>query len=81
VPGLSGLDLTAAASALNAAGDTLSAAVGNVLGIINAQLANMIDVDVLKITKNVATVGGYNTATAAVTALTATISPPALLTG
>jgi hypothetical protein len=81
VPGVSGLDLTSAAGVLSGAGDAVSAAVGSVLGTINAQLADMVDVDVLKITKNVANVGGYNTATAAVTALTATLTPPALLTG
>ena len=81
VPGVSGLDLTSAAGVLSGAGDAVSAAIGSVLGTINAQLAKMVDVDVLKITKNVANVGGYNTATAAVTALTATLTPPALLTG
>ncbi|MEA3056983.1 MAG: hypothetical protein QOD30_2415 [Actinomycetota bacterium] len=81
VPGVSGLDLTAAADVLNAAGDTVSAAVGSVLGVLNAQLADMVKVDVLKITKNVVAANGYNTATAAVTALTATLTPPALLTG
>ena len=34
-----------------------------------------------RITKNVAAANGYNNATAAVTALTATLTPPALLTG
>lgn len=81
LPGLSGLDLTAAADVLSAAGDTVSDAVGSVLGIVNAELADMIDVDVLTIEEIVAANGEYATAGAAVTALTATITPPALLTG
>lgn len=81
VPGVSGLDLTAAADVLNAAGDTVSAAVGSVLGVVNAQLADMVDVDVLTITEAVGAEGDYASANAAVTALTATITPPALLTG
>lgn len=81
VPGLDGLDLGAAAGVLSTAGDTVSAAVGGVLGVLNAQLANMVDVDVLKITEQVAPDGDYASATAAVTALTATLTPPALLTG
>ena len=81
VPGLSGLDLTAAADVLAAAGDTVSAAVGSVLGVVNAQLADMVDVDVLQITETVGADGDYTNATAAVTALTATLTPPALLTG
>lgn len=81
VPGVSGLDLTAAADVLNAAGDTVSAAVGSVLGVVNAQLADMVDVDVLTITEAVGAEGDYASANAAVTALTATITPPAILTG
>ena len=80
VPGLSGLDLTAAADVLNAAGETVSSAVGDVLGVVNAQLADMIDVDVLTITEAVTADGEYANADATVTALTATITPPALLT-
>jgi hypothetical protein len=81
LPGLTGLDLTAAAGVLSAAGDTVSAAVGDVLALVNAQLADMVDVDVLEIDRLVAPDGEYATATAAVTALTATLTPPALLTG
>jgi len=81
VPGVSGLDLTATASVLDAAGATISEAVGDVLGVINAQLADMVDVEVLSIQELVAGEGDYATATASVTALTARITPPALLTG
>lgn len=79
LPALSGLDLTAATDVLNLAGDTVSATVGDVLGIVNTQLAGMIDVDVMAIDEIVAADGGYSKATAAVTALTATITPPDLL--
>src|SRR5205085_847102 len=51
VPGLSGLDLTAPANVLSAAGDTVSTAIGNVLSVVNAQLADLVDVDVLKISE------------------------------
>jgi hypothetical protein len=81
LPALSGLDLGAAASVLSAAGDTVSSAIGDVLGVVNAQLADMVDVDVLKITEQVAPDGDYASATAGVTALTAKITPPDLLTG
>jgi hypothetical protein len=81
VPGVSGLDLGAAADVLNAAGDTVSAAVGSVLGLVNAQLADMVDVDVLAITESVSPDGEYAKAEAAVTALKATLTPPGLLTG
>ena len=81
VPGVSGLDLTSATDILSGAGDAVSDAVGSVLGIVNAQLADMVDVDVLKIEELVAPDGEYTNATASVTALTATLTPPALLTG
>jgi hypothetical protein len=81
LPALSGLDLTATAGVLSAAGDAVSAAIGNVLSVVNAQLADMVDVDVMKITELVAPAGDYTSATAGVTALTAKITPPSLLTG
>ena len=81
VPGVSGLDLTSAADVLAGAADAVTAAVGDVLGLVNAQLANLVDVDVLKIEELVAPDGDYTKATAGVTALTATITPPALVTG
>jgi hypothetical protein len=81
VPGVSGLDLTAAADVLNGAGNTVSAAVGQVLGLVNAQLADMVDVDVMQIDELVGADGAYASATAAVTAVRATITPPGLLTG
>ena len=78
VPGVSGLDLTAAADIISGASDSISAAVGSVLGLVNAQLAGLVDVDVLSITESVAKDGEYAEALASVTALTATIDPSAL---
>jgi hypothetical protein len=79
VPGVSGLDLTAATDVLAAAGDTISGLVGSVLGTVNADLANLVDVDVLDIDEVVAADGAYTKADAALTALRATITPPASL--
>lgn len=79
VPGVSGLDLTAATDVLNGAADTITSAVGSVLGTINADLAGLVDVDVLDIVESVTTEGGYTKALASVTALTATIDPTGLL--
>jgi hypothetical protein len=79
VPGISGLDLTAATDVLAGAGDTISALIGDVLGIVNADLANLVDVDVLDIDEAVAAAGEYTKADAALTALRATITPPTSL--
>jgi hypothetical protein len=79
VPGVSGLDLASAADVLNGAGNTITAAVGQVLGLVNAQLADMVDVDVMQIDELVGADGAYTSATAAVTAVKATITPPGLL--
>jgi hypothetical protein len=81
VPGVSGLDLTAATDVISGAADTVTAAVGDVLALVNAQLADLVDVDVLEITEQVVQDGDYTGALAAVTALRATITPPGLLTG
>jgi hypothetical protein len=79
VPGISGLDLTAATDVLAGAGDTISGMVGDVLGIVNADLADLVDVDVLDIDEAVAAAGDYTQADAALTALKATITPPTSL--
>jgi hypothetical protein len=76
IPAASGLDLTDAAAVLNGATEAVQSAVSGVLGQINAALAGMVDVDVLKITKDVTSANGYTNATSTVTALTATITPP-----
>ena len=76
VPAVSGLNLGAAADTINAATEAVQAAVGGVLSQISSQLANLVDVDVLKITEGVTSADGYNNAAATITALTATITPP-----
>jgi hypothetical protein len=81
VPGVSGLDLTSAADVLNGAAGTITDAVSSVLGLVNVQLADMVDVDVLTIEEIVGTDGDYTSATASVTALTAKLTPVGLLTG
>ena len=79
VPGVSGLDLTSATDVLAGAADTITAAVGSVLSLVNADLANLVDVDVLDIQELVTTEGAYTKATASVTALRATLNPAGLL--
>jgi hypothetical protein len=79
LPTLSGLDLTAAADVLNAASQTVTGSIADALTVVDAGLADMIDVDVMDIEEAVAADGAYTTAAAGVTALTATITPPALL--
>ena len=79
VPGVSGLDLTAAADVINGATEAIQSQIGGVLGQINAGLANLVDVDVLAIAENVSAANGYTSATSSITALKATITPPAEL--
>jgi hypothetical protein len=77
VPGASGLDLGDSAGVINGATEAVQSAIGGVLSQVSSALANIVDVDVLKITKGVTTANGYNNAASAITALTATITPPA----
>jgi len=77
VPGISGLDLTAPAAQITQATSMIQGAVNNVLASINANLANLVKVDVLKIDKGVSAANGYTNATSTVTALRATLTPPA----
>jgi hypothetical protein len=79
VPGVSGLDLTAATGVLAAAGDAVTAAVADVLSLVDANLADLVDVDVLDIVEDVAHADGVTNAVASVTALKATINPVGLL--
>jgi hypothetical protein len=78
VAGISGLDLAAPAAQLAQATTAIQGAVNNVLASINAKLANLVKVDVLKIDESVVPSNGYTTATAAVTAVRATLTPPTL---
>ena len=76
VPGVSGLDLAAPVATLNQATAAIQGAIGNVLSTVNAQLANLVKVDVLKIDKVVGAAGAYTHAASTVTALKATLTPP-----
>jgi hypothetical protein len=76
VPGISGLDLTAPAAALDQAAAAIQGAVGDVLQLVNAQLANLVKVDVLDIDEVVGAAGAYTHAASTVTALKATLTPP-----
>jgi hypothetical protein len=76
VPGVSGLDLTAPAATLDQATAAIQGAVGDVLALVNAQLASLVKVDVLQIDKVVGAAGDYTHAASTVTALKATLTPP-----
>jgi hypothetical protein len=76
VPGVSGLDLAAPVATLNQATAAIQGAIGKVLSTVNAQLANLVKVDVLKIDKVVGAAGAYTHAASTVTALKATLTPP-----
>jgi hypothetical protein len=81
VPGVSGLDLRAPAATLEQAAATIQGAVGNVLQLVDARLANLVKVDVLDIDKVVGAAGAYTHAASTVTALKATLTPPTGLLG
>jgi hypothetical protein len=77
VPGVSGLDLAAPAAQLTQATAAIQGAVNGVLAAVNASLANIVKVEVLKVDKSVTNADGYTNANAAVTAVKATLTPPA----
>lgn len=79
VPGVSGLDLTAPADVVNQAAAAIQAQVNGVLATLNAELANLVDVDVLAIEELVSGTATGVEALSRVTALRATITPPASL--
>ena len=74
-----GLDVLGAATTLTDAIAKVNTTLGTVLGTIHPDLANLVKVSVLDKATEVATKNGYSTASAGVTALTATITPPATL--
>lgn len=74
-----GLDVLGAAATLTGAITQLNSTIGSVLGAVHPDLANLVKVSVLDKATEVATKNGYSTASAGVTALTATITPPAAL--
>ena len=73
------LDLVAAADQLNASIASVNSKVGEILGKVHPDLASLVKVSVLDKATEVTTKNGYTTASAGVTALTATITPPATL--
>jgi hypothetical protein len=76
---LGGADLGAAASQVTGLVNTVTGTLSSVLGTIDPGLANLVSVKMFDQTKNVAQDGDYSKATAALSALTATITPPAQL--
>jgi hypothetical protein len=79
VPSVGALDLTAPVATLNHATTAIQGALGSVLAAVNAKLAGLVKVDLLKIDKVVGAVGGYTHAASTVTALKATLTPPTTL--
>jgi hypothetical protein len=76
---LGGVDLGAAASQVTGLVNTVTGTLSSVLGTIDPGLANLVSVKMFEQTKSVAQDGDYSKATAALSALTATITPPAQL--
>lgn len=72
---LPGLDLLSVGSTLNA----VTAQLGNVLGIIDPSLKDLVKVGVLDKATSVTTANGYNNALAGIDVLSVKITPPALL--
>ena len=73
---LPGLDLLSVGNTLNA----VTAQLGNVLGIIDPSLKDLVKVGVLEKSTSVTTANGYNNALAGIDVLNVKITPPALLT-
>jgi len=72
---LPGVDLLSIGNTLNA----VSAQLGNVLGIIDPSLKDLVHVGVLEKSTSVTTANGYNNALAGIDILNVKITPPALL--
>jgi hypothetical protein len=76
---LAGVDLAATASQLNALMSSVNSQVGNVLKTVSPDLAGIVNVSVLDQAKSVTSTGGYTRSRAGITAVTATVTPPANL--
>ena len=76
---LAGVDLAATASQLNSLVSTVNSQVGNVLKTVSPDLAGIVNVSVLDQAKSVTSSGGYTRSRAGITAVTATVTPPANL--
>lgn len=72
-----GLDLGATATKLADTVNQVTGAVGGVLGTVDPGLANVVSVKLFEQSKDVKVVNGYTNALAGLTALTASITPPA----
>lgn len=81
--GLPEIDLIETADAIEAKIDTVNTTIGGVLANIGVDspidLTTLVDIDFLQKSEDVSTVGGYVTATAGFTGVTATITPPEAL--
>ena len=76
---LAGVDLAATASQVNSLVSSVNAQVGNVLKTVSPDLAGVVNVSVLDQAKEITSSGGYTRARAGITAVTATVTPPANL--
>lgn len=76
---LPGVDLSAAASQVNDLVGTVNSTLSGALGTISPSLANLVSVSVLDQVESVTADNGYIRSRAGITALTATITPPAEL--
>ncbi|HUF33570.1 MAG TPA: hypothetical protein VMN58_10230 [Acidimicrobiales bacterium] len=79
VPGVADLDLSDTLASISGAADLVTAAVSDVLAIIDPALGNVVDVDLLAITESVGADGDVVNAVSTLSALVATITPPAVL--
>ena len=76
---LPGVDLLAPAASLNTLVSGVNTKLQSVLGTISPDLSNVLAVSVLDQAKSVTSSGGYTRSRAGITALTATLTPPATL--
>lgn len=73
------LDLTAPIVELNAVTELVNNQVGSVLAVLNASLADLVNVELLKITESVTADGDVVKALAEVVGVRATLTPPSIL--
>ncbi|MEX2658750.1 MAG: hypothetical protein WD232_03560, partial [Acidimicrobiales bacterium] len=73
------LDLTAPIAELNAVTELVNTQVGSVLAVLNASLADLVNVELLKITETVSADGDVVKALAEVVGVRATLTPPSIL--
>ncbi len=73
---LPGLALGAPVAQVTALADLVTSTVGDLLVIVDPALAGVVDIDLLEQSTSLDEAGGFTTASAAVTALRATITPP-----